>query len=164
MWRKQRRKRPVAGARSNWRPIDNPGLPGAMSATRDRESLNGASVTVGRAPLAVAVNEATNTIYVANRNDNTVSVIDGATCDATNHSGCGRTRRTMATSGGTSIAIDQAADTVFVGSVHDSDALSSMAQHAMLPSRRAAASRPRSCPRVAGRATWSSTKPPGRST
>ena len=40
-----------------------------------------AKVTAGNGAFAIAVNRATKTIYVANRNDNTVSVIDGRTCN-----------------------------------------------------------------------------------
>ena len=47
-------------------------------------------MTVGNGPLGVAVDQATNTIYVANSGENTVSVIDGATCNAMNTSGCGQ--------------------------------------------------------------------------
>jgi DNA-binding beta-propeller fold protein YncE len=36
----------------------------------------------------VAVDRVTNTIYVANLDDNTVSVIDGSTCTATKASHC----------------------------------------------------------------------------
>lgn len=38
-----------------------------------------ATVTVGLLPWAIAVNPITNTIYVANYDGDTVSVIDGAT-------------------------------------------------------------------------------------
>src|SRR5215467_9868569 len=38
-----------------------------------------AHVTVGKAPVAIAVNEPTNTIYVANSGGDTVSAIDGKT-------------------------------------------------------------------------------------
>jgi DNA-binding beta-propeller fold protein YncE len=50
---------------------------------------------VGPFPFGLAVNQATNTIYVANNNDGdgpaSLSVIDGATCDGTKTSGCGAT-------------------------------------------------------------------------
>ncbi len=52
-----------------------------------------ARVLAGIGARGIAVNEATNTIYVANTAANTVSVIDGANCDATVESGCGQTRR-----------------------------------------------------------------------
>jgi YVTN family beta-propeller protein len=38
-----------------------------------------ATISVGRLPYGIAVNSSTNTIYVANFDDNTISVIDGVT-------------------------------------------------------------------------------------
>jgi DNA-binding beta-propeller fold protein YncE len=49
------------------------------------------TITVGTAPSAVAVDATTNTVYVTNLGDNTLSVINGATCDATVSTGCGQT-------------------------------------------------------------------------
>jgi len=53
---------------------------------------NPTTVLVGRAPFGVAVDDATNTIYVVNNQggdtDATLSTIDGARCDATETSGC----------------------------------------------------------------------------
>jgi YVTN family beta-propeller protein len=46
------------------------------------------TVTVGNSPGTAAVDQATNTIYVANGNDNTVSVIDGSKCSSKNSSRC----------------------------------------------------------------------------
>jgi YVTN family beta-propeller protein len=50
------------------------------------------TVTVGRAPYGVAVDDATNTVYVVNNDGgdtpSTISTIDGADCDATEMSGC----------------------------------------------------------------------------
>ena len=43
---------------------------------------------VGNNPQSVAVDEANGTVYVVNQNDNTVSVLNGATCNATVTSGC----------------------------------------------------------------------------
>ena len=54
------------------------------------------TVTVGSGPDGLAVDQATDTVYVANVNDNTVSVIDGATCNATVTTGCGQTPATVA--------------------------------------------------------------------
>ena len=46
-------------------------------------------------PEGVAVDQATDTVYVANNANGdapaSVSVINGATCNGTHHSGCGRT-------------------------------------------------------------------------
>jgi len=77
-----------------------------------------ATVTVGNGPNALAVNQSTDTIYVANGGDNTVSVINGATCNATDTSGCGQAPPTMATEGlPFGVALDQASDTIYVDSV-----------------------------------------------
>ena len=48
------------------------------------------TTTVGVDPRGIAANPATNTIYVASRTDGTVSVIDGAACNATHDAGCGQ--------------------------------------------------------------------------
>ena len=74
-----------------------------------------ATVVVGNGPFALAVNEATNTVYVANGDANTVSVIDGATCNATRRSGCGHTPATITVGNGPfGVAVNQATDTVYV--------------------------------------------------
>ncbi|MBV9002851.1 MAG: YncE family protein, partial [Solirubrobacterales bacterium] len=53
------------------------------------------TITVGNVPLGVAVDETTDTVYVANALDNTVSVINGATCNSTDRAGCGNTPLTV---------------------------------------------------------------------
>ena len=74
-----------------------------------------ATVNVGAGPLALAIDQLTDTIYVVNQNDNTVSVIDGATCNGTDTSGCGQTPSTIAVgSGPLGVAIDQRTDSVYV--------------------------------------------------
>jgi YVTN family beta-propeller protein len=78
------------------------------------------TVTTGSFPQAVAIDQATDTIYVANLDDNTVSVINGATCNATQHSGCGQTPATVTV--GTDpdgIAVDQVTDTVYVANFNN---------------------------------------------
>lgn len=47
-----------------------------------------ATLAVGNDPDGLAVQESTNTIYVGNFNDGSVSVINGSTCDALHTSGC----------------------------------------------------------------------------
>jgi len=72
------------------------------------------TVTVGRAPAGVAVNQATDTIYVANSGGTTVSVINGATCNATVTTGCGRTApRVHLGTSPLAVAVDQATDTIY---------------------------------------------------
>ena len=78
---------------------------------------------VQKGPSAVAVNEETNTIYVANGNNmnganaggNTVSVIDGRRCRATDVSGCSGPWPTVTVGNlPSSIAVDQPTNTVYV--------------------------------------------------
>jgi DNA-binding beta-propeller fold protein YncE len=79
------------------------------------------AIPVGNAPNGVAVNPSTDTVYVSNGADSTVSVIDGATCNATHMGGCGQTPQTVAVGNGPyPIAVDQRTDTVYVGNVGDS--------------------------------------------
>jgi DNA-binding beta-propeller fold protein YncE len=81
-----------------------------------------AVVDVGRLPFDLAINEDTDTIYVVNAKDNTVSVINGATCNGTNHSGCGLTPPTISVGGfPDGVAIDQKTDTVYVANGNDND-------------------------------------------
>jgi DNA-binding beta-propeller fold protein YncE len=75
-----------------------------------------------------------NTVFVANRNDLTVSVIDGATCNGTNTSGCPQAPPPAVLVGafpdtggtgnnvlGRSIAVDQHKHIVFIPVAGDSD-------------------------------------------
>ena len=81
----------------------------------------------GRARLGV--NRATDTIYVGNSFDGTVSVVDGRRCNGTDSSGCNQTSPAMAIGSpsatgvavGRSMAVDPATDTVYLTSVSDSD-------------------------------------------
>jgi YVTN family beta-propeller protein len=47
--------------------------------------------TLGDQPSGVTIDRKTDTVYVANTGDNTVSVFNGATCNATDTTGCGQT-------------------------------------------------------------------------
>ena len=63
----------------------------------------------------VAVDQATDTIYVTNANDNNVSVIDGASCNAEVTTGCNRTPPTVAVGGQpVDVSVDESTDTVYV--------------------------------------------------
>jgi DNA-binding beta-propeller fold protein YncE len=74
-----------------------------------------ATVTVGVSPAVPAVNQATDTVYVPNAGDGTISVIDGSTCSATVTTGCGNTPAHLSTGGvPNAAAVDQATDTVYV--------------------------------------------------
>jgi DNA-binding beta-propeller fold protein YncE len=90
------------------------------------------SATVGFGAGALAVNGATNTIYVANSDQqntplggNTVSVINGTTCNAATTTGCGQPPQTITlgpafTSPG-AVAIDQATDTIYVANLQNGE-------------------------------------------
>ncbi len=90
------------------------------------------TVTVGFGASGLAVNARTDTIYVANSDQqdnalggNTVSVIDGATCNAANTTGCGRPPHTITlgpvyTSPG-GVAVDQATDTIYVADLQNGE-------------------------------------------
>jgi len=84
-------------------------------------SANPPAVTVGVTPEGIAVNQSTDTVYVANYYD-TMSVINGATCNGTTTSGCGATPPTI-TVGGINqpdgLAVDESTDTVYVTSAGD---------------------------------------------
>ena len=74
------------------------------------------TITVGNAPTNIAVDQATDTVYVDNLNDNTVSVFNGATCNALKRSGCSQAPATVPVGPGPQgIFVDHANQTVYVG-------------------------------------------------
>ena len=75
--------------------------------------------TVGSFPAFPAVDERTDTIYVPNINDGTVSVIDGATCNASTVTGCGKTATVITGSQATEAAVDDETHTVYVDNWFD---------------------------------------------
>jgi DNA-binding beta-propeller fold protein YncE len=82
------------------------------------------TVTVGDNPSAVAVDGQTHTVYVANAgqgSSGSVSVIDAATCNATDRAGCG-TPATLRVPGGKpdGIAVDAATGTIYVATITSS--------------------------------------------
>jgi YVTN family beta-propeller protein len=78
------------------------------------------SVRVGNTPQGSAFDPATDTVYVTNQEDNTVSVVDARHCNARDTSGCGQTPATVPTGSGTfSVAIDDATHTVYVANQGD---------------------------------------------
>jgi YVTN family beta-propeller protein len=78
------------------------------------------TTTVGTGPQGIGVNQLTNTVYVANQDDNDLTVIDGAACNASMRSGCGRFWPTVATgSFPQAVAVDQATDTIYVANLGD---------------------------------------------
>jgi DNA-binding beta-propeller fold protein YncE len=90
------------------------------------------SATVGFNAAGLAVNAATDTIYVTNFDQqntpfggNTVSVINGATCNATTSTGCGQPPQTItvgpAFTTPNAVAIDPATDTVYVANLQNGE-------------------------------------------
>ena len=61
---------------------------GAAFAAPSHAHRSPPTVTVGGNPIGVAVDNATHTVYVANNTDNTVSVLNAATCNAKHTAGC----------------------------------------------------------------------------
>jgi hypothetical protein len=91
-----------------------------------------ATIPVGEAPRAVGIVTATNTVFVANRDELTVSVIDGSTCNGTQTSGCGQLPPAVlvgafpSTGGGSnilgrSIAVDSRQHIIYIPTIGDSD-------------------------------------------
>jgi DNA-binding beta-propeller fold protein YncE len=84
------------------------------------------TVTAGSGVSAVAVDQANSSVYAANYNDGTVSVIDGAVCDSSNVSGCHDATHSVATGAGAGAVVVDALDhTVFALNQSD-DTLSSI--------------------------------------
>jgi DNA-binding beta-propeller fold protein YncE len=71
-------------------------------------------IVVGRSPFWIAVDQKTESVYVANNRDGTVSVINGARCNAKVRSGCHRRPRAVETGAGASfVQVDDSRHTVF---------------------------------------------------
>ncbi len=112
-----------------------------------------AQVTVGPAPWGIAVNQASNTIYVANNNGGdgpaSLSVLNGATCDASNTSGCGQVPPAIRGVGRApnGIAADPSTHTVYTANALDAtvsvvDVAAPIAGHPASPPRVAVGSLP----------------------
>ena len=90
---------------------------GACTLTRQSGCRHAApATTVGTGPMGIAVDQQTGTVYAANQNDNDLSVISGAICNASVLSGCGRSWPTVTTQ---AVAVDQRTDTVYVANLGD---------------------------------------------
>jgi DNA-binding beta-propeller fold protein YncE len=73
-----------------------------------------ATVTVGGGPFGIAVDQASDTVYVPSNNAGTVSVINGARCNARTTAGCGRTPPAVTTGPGAQfVVVDYGLHTVF---------------------------------------------------
>jgi DNA-binding beta-propeller fold protein YncE len=89
----------------------------------------------GQAPLGLAEDSTTQTLYVANVGDNTVSVIDGARCNAQRRSGCGQPVAAVTVgSGPVAVGFDTQTQTAYVANIGDDtvsaiDSASCNAQH-----------------------------------
>ncbi len=84
------------------------------------------TVTVGLNPVDIRVDQATNTVYVANNGNNgtgdTVSVIDGKICNGTATSGCSQAPQSVTIGYGPSgVAVDPVTDTVYAATVNDAN-------------------------------------------
>ena len=74
-----------------------------------------ARIAAGVGARGIAVNAVTDTVYVANTAANTISVIDGSTCNAAVRSGCGQAAAVAPV--GISprrVAVDEVTNTVYV--------------------------------------------------
>lgn len=79
-----------------------------------------ATIHVGKAPIGIAVDPVTDTVYVANTLSNTISVINGATCNGTDHSGCGQVPTTLAAKGlGFGLTINERTRTLYAVAAND---------------------------------------------
>ena len=83
-----------------------------------------ATITAGFNPWGIAIDQATDTIYTANIADGehpgTVSVINGATCNGTDHTGCGQTPAAApAGFGSVGAAIDPGTNTAYATNIED---------------------------------------------
>ena len=94
-------------------------------------------------PSGVAVDVATDTVYVANAGANSVSVFDGATCNAVITSGCGQVPAEVPVGAGPlALTIDPISDTAYVAN-------SSGTSVSMLDTRRCNAAHLSGCPTTA---------------
>ncbi len=71
--------------------------------------------TAGQDPIGVAVDEQTHTVYAVNGESNTVAVINSATCNATDTSGCAAKPALVSVGNGPEfLAVDSQTNTVYV--------------------------------------------------
>ena len=107
-------------------PDDDSQPPGSTLAVIDGSDCNAtttsgcgdvpARVTVGNAPAVAAVDPETRTVYVENQFDLSVSVVNGATCNGENTSGCGQTPPTIhvGEQPNSNLVVDRSTRTLFV--------------------------------------------------
>lgn len=76
------------------------------------------TITVGNLPSSIAMDQATGTVYVTNAGDNTVTVLNGATCNAMDLAGCGQRATVPVGLGPLGIFADDANHTVYVADLN----------------------------------------------
>jgi len=85
-----------------------------------------ALVSIPGGPEFLAVNEKTDTVYVADTDGGTVSVIDGRTCNAADTRGCSKPPAEVTVgSGPFPIAVDEQTNTIYVGTLGGAQGLQS---------------------------------------
>ena len=87
------------------------GLAAGPASALDSHALVAPAIGVGHDPRGVAVDRATDTVYVANFRSDTVSVIDGHTRKVTATVGVGHNPGALGPDG---VAVDPATDTIYV--------------------------------------------------
>ena len=76
------------------------------------------TTAAGFGAIGIALNPRTHDVYVVNLEDTSVSVIDGATCNATDTGGCGKTPTGIAVGNYPFfVANDAATDTAYVSNI-----------------------------------------------
>jgi DNA-binding beta-propeller fold protein YncE len=98
-------------------------IDGAHCNSNDSSGCGQTPVTtvVGTLPQEVAIDQGTNTIYVANQTDNTVSVIDGTHCQGTDTSGCNQSWPTIPVGAAPqALAFNPTSNTLYVANTDDS--------------------------------------------
>ena len=112
----------ACGGRGNNMYVYNGATCGATNTSGCGDAL--ATITAGFNPMAIAIDQATDTIYTpllaAGEHAGNVAVINGATCNASNTSGCGQTPSTRpAGFGPIGADVDRKTHNVYVTNVQD---------------------------------------------
>ena len=77
-----------------------------------------ATAPAGFGTVGIAVDPATNRVYVANIEDTSVTTVNGNTCNGTNPRGCGQTRtRAIVGDYPSAISVDPAVRTAYVADI-----------------------------------------------